>query len=308
MTVPPPPPVPAAMGPESRQPLSGPPAARDHPLVVTALLALIAVAIAVTWAAHPEGLSMSSDEGWEPVPLATILLPLVLVLAAVALVPPRPETSTVQVHRPRRARAEVLALLILALAFPLLVPLLPLPEDYVLLKAVLFLLAPSLGLWLLARRAGPSVTALRPALRWWLPLVPLLLHAGLIALPPFAAEPPSQWPPRDVVIVAATATAITASFGEELFYRRFLQTRLEGLCGRWSGILLTAVVFAIMHVPSHTSWSVVGVAQVVALQGSFGVMVGWMWSRYRRLWVPVSAHLLTNGLLVLLHLAGVAGY
>src|SRR5699024_2724820 len=108
-----------------------------------------------------------------------------------------------------------------------------------------------------------------------------------------------------LLAVSAVATAITAGFGEELVYRSFLQTRLEALLGPWSGLLLASLLFGLMHTPSHGEgplWA--DAAQVIALQGTSGIALGMMWRRWRRLWVCVLAHVLLNGLGVLLHLIG----
>lgn len=108
--------------------------------------------------------------------------------------------------------------------------------------------------------------------------------------------------------MAATATALTASIGEEIFYRYWLQTRLEALLGRWPGILLASLLFGLMHVASHGAglgWGLT-VAVVIAGQGVFGIVAGYLWSRYRRLWLPILLHLSSNGLMVVLYLAGLA--
>lgn len=63
-----------------------------------------------------------------------------------------------------------------------------------------------------------------------------------------------------------------------------------------------------MHVLSHGGgawWE--SAARVIALQGTTGIALGLMWRRWRRLWVCVLAHVLLNGLGVLLHLLGLLG-
>ena len=110
------------------------------------------------------------------------------------------------------------------------------------------------------------------------------------------------------LVVAATATALTASIGEEIFYRYWLQTRVEALWGRWPAILLASAIFGLMHLASHTAGHGVGigVAIVIANQGVLGIACGYLWRRYRRLWLPILMHLSTNGLLVVIYLAGQA--
>ena len=143
-------------------------------------------------------------------------------------------------------------------------------------------------------------------MRAWVIALPALVLGILSTVGPFSPGGPSSWPPLAMLLIAATATAVTAGFGEELIYRRFLQSRLEALFGPWTGLLLASLLFGLMHVTSHgggTWWE--GAAQVVAVQGTTGIALGLMWRRWRRLWVCVLAHVLLNGLVVLLHLTGI---
>lgn len=284
------------------------PAPADRPVVVGALLAVFVLAIAVTLWRSPEGILASRDPGYSPVPLPLLLLPSVLATALTALLPRGRGAAAVSVRRRPALRAETVLLLGLVCAFPPLVPLLPLPEDYVLAKAVMFLLVPAVVLALSARRRGASIAIGRPEVSPWVIALPALVLGILSTVGPFSAGGPSSWPPLATLLVAATATAVTAGLGEELMYRRFLQTRLEALLGPWTGLLLASLLFGLMHVASHgggTWWE--GAAQVVALQGTTGIALGLMWRRWRRLWVCVLAHVLLNGFGVVLHVVGLVG-
>ena len=283
-------------------------AASGRPLVLVLLAAVFVLAIWVTILRSPEGVVVSSDPGYAPRPVPLQLVP-ALAAALLTLLLPRGEGGAgAAVRRPRSARVETGLLLALVLAFPLLAPLLPLPEDYVLLKAALFLVVAPLVLWLSARRAGPSIDVDRPATRTWPVLLPPLVLAGLATVGPFSAGSPSAWPPPAVLLVAAVATAITAGLGEELMYRRFLQTRLEALLGPWAGLLLASLLFGLMHATGRGEGALwASAAQAVAMQGTTGIALGMMWRRWRRLWACVLGHVLLNGLVVLLHLLGVIG-
>lgn len=287
-------------------PRTEPPAPRqDRRPVVAALTAVFVLAIVVTALRHPQGVVTSADPGHAPVPLALLLVPRALTLALVLLLPrgsgERPDVVPL---RPDRVRGEAWGLAALAVGFPLLVPLLPLPEDYVLLKLVMFLLLPCTALWLASRRSGPSIRMGRPRIGPWA-VLPALVLGVLTAVGPFSGGVPAQWPPLGMLLVGASATAITASFGEELFHRRLLQSRLEALGGRRTGIALASLLFALLHVPTHADGSVLdGLAQVIAVQGTMGLALGVLWARWRRLWPCVLAHLLDNGLVVVLHLLG----
>ncbi|MEO2206698.1 type II CAAX endopeptidase family protein [Paenibacillus pabuli] len=82
---------------------------------------------------------------------------------------------------------------------------------------------------------------------------------------------------------------------EEVFYRVWLQTRLEALLGRWPAILLVSMLWSIWHVAIQGSgqWDV-DVATVIANHGVTGLFLGYLWARYRRVWVIILIHGLMN--------------
>lgn len=93
----------------------------------------------------------------------------------------------------------------------------------------------------------------------------------------------------------------TIAFGEELYYRAFLITRMvDGTrIGRWSAILIAGVVFGLVHFAEGT----VGVVS----NGSFGVLFGWIYLRSgRNLWITIFGHGLLNTLRFTLLYLGVA--
>lgn len=94
---------------------------------------------------------------------------------------------------------------------------------------------------------------------------------------------------------------------EEVFYRVWLQTRLEALLGRWSAILLVSILWSVWHVAIQGSgqWDI-DVATVIANHGITGLFLGYLWARYRRVWVIILIHGLMNAsphflLQILLH-------
>ena len=77
---------------------------------------------------------------------------------------------------------------------------------------------------------------------------------------------------------------------EEVIHRGFLQTAFGRLTGRpWAGIVLSSVVFALIHL---------GAAPVYALPGLFALSLGlgWAFERTGRLAVPVAMHGAFNAL------------
>lgn len=82
---------------------------------------------------------------------------------------------------------------------------------------------------------------------------------------------------------------------EEVFYRVWLQTRLETLLGRWPAILLVSILWSIWHVAIQGSgqWGM-DVATVIANHGVTGLFLGYLWARYRRVWGIILVHGLIN--------------
>ena len=123
-----------------------------------------------------------------------------------------------------------------------------------------------------------------------------MVTPALSQVAPWNPAAPAQEVDLMYFIIAALLTALTAGVGEELFYRRWLQTRLEAALGAWPGIALSALLFALMHLGSHGSGDIVlDIARVIVVQGSFGLFVGIMWWRYRNLTAIIVVHLIANG-------------
>lgn len=154
-------------------------------------------------------------------------------------------------------------------------------------------------------RPAVSFDAPRAAWRWWAPLAAAAVWFWFAELAPWT----STYNPGDIdvvlLIIGAVVTAISAGVGEELFYRRWLQTRVEALLGGWAGITIASFLFAIMHLGSHSSGDfITDLTRVIAFQGSMGLFLGLMWWRYRNLWAIILVHLLANGWGVAVFLVG----
>ncbi|MEH7038120.1 CPBP family intramembrane metalloprotease domain-containing protein [Bacillus pseudomycoides] len=82
---------------------------------------------------------------------------------------------------------------------------------------------------------------------------------------------------------------------EELFYRVWLQTRLELLLGTWPAILFTSLLWASWHIAIHGSghWGA-DTATVIMNLGIVGLFLGYLWARYRSVWVIIIVHGLIN--------------
>ncbi|QCH25650.1 CAAX amino terminal protease self- immunity [Mycobacteroides salmoniphilum] len=250
----------------------------------------------------------SSDEAAEPYPLWMPLTSSLMVLLLTRLVPMRLAAidPLADIGRERLTR-EVRVLVCAALAFPVLVvaaAVTEIPRDavYSPIKVLMFLVIP-----LLAFRVFRGGVPQGPKARWTSPLdrtrllapiVPVVAWIALARLGPLAPPATSlaSLPDPVTIAVASLITLLTAGVLEEVFYRGFLQTRLESLVGRWPAIATSSVLFAAMHIASHVRADTVAVdlATIVAVQGTFGVMQGYLWSRYRNIWAPIAIHIAVN--------------
>ncbi|KQP53952.1 CPBP family intramembrane glutamic endopeptidase [Agreia sp. Leaf283] len=256
---------------------------------------LWAVSLTALLIVSPLGTAVSSDPGAEAISYWVTLLPSAVGIALVLLIPrrSRPRTSVVRERRPFVITTVVL--LVLAALFPLACAMIPLQgELYILGKLILLIILPAVVL-LLVRR-GVHIDFDKSAARWWAPAIVIVIWTVLSQVAPWNPTFAIAGLDPAVVVTAAVATALTAGVGEELFYRRWLQTRLEAGLGAWSGIVIASLAFALMHLGSHgTGDFFIDVARVIVVQGSFGLFLGIMWWRYRNLTANVIVHVFANG-------------
>lgn len=84
---------------------------------------------------------------------------------------------------------------------------------------------------------------------------------------------------------------------EEYFYRRWLQTRVELLLGRWAGIVVVTVLWASWHAAIQGVGRLdLDLASVLVAHAATGVFLGLLWSRYRRMWPLLTVHGAVNAL------------
>ncbi len=100
-----------------------------------------------------------------------------------------------------------------------------------------------------------------------------------------AESPAGPW-----LAIMAIQVVFVAPLLEEVLYRGILQRTLTSLdLGRWTGIIITSVVFVMMHV---------GAARWHALPALFVLSLGfgWVYERTGRLAAPIAMHVLFNAL------------
>jgi membrane protease YdiL (CAAX protease family) len=139
---------------------------------------------------------------------------------------------------------------------------------------------PSLGL------IQPSWKALMLGVAATVPLIPLVLWLSRSSWPPFRRL--MHEVERTLVPLFSKCTtfdfaviAILAGLGEEILFRGLIQTGMAGPLGTWTALVITSVLFGLLHFVTHTY------AIIAAL---FGVYLGWLYVATGDLFVAVVTH------------------
>lgn len=172
--------------------------------------------------------------------------------------------------------------------------------GYIGLKLALLLFLP----WLMFRlsksdQSNHSAPAKSRSHSRWYGLAPLIVVGvwfylsfySVFALP----NVPSGMTDPSMLLVPLLISFLINSVLEEFFYRIWLQTRLEKLLGTWPAILLTSILWASWHIAIQGTgqWGV-DAATVIANHGVTGLFLGYLWARYRKVWVLIIVHGLMN--------------
>lgn len=237
----------------------------------------------------------SADPGAGTISVWAALVPAVAAIALARLVGPRSDQPVPLEQLPRdRIARETWILLALAVAFPIAAYGTAHGLWYPPLKVLLLLVVP-LVVFRLSRGTGPVARAIPKPVVWLAPLPAVGVWFVLTEVWPFARPLTQDLPDPVTLAIGSLLTALTAGVLEEVFYRGWLQTRLEALYGRWPAILATSLLFAVMHLDRVRPEAIgIGLASIVAYQGMFGLMQGYLWSRYRNIWIVIGVHLVIN--------------
>ena len=263
--------------------------------LLTGVALTYAVSVVAVNVAYPDGTPMSADPGSPRVTWWVASLPHLAGVALALALPWRSRPLQVRPDRASPLHRTTVVLLALSVLFPLLVGVLGSNDvSYLVLKLVLLIALPAAVVG--ALRGAIRIEARPGAWRWWAPGVVLVVWVVLSEIAPWNAVYDPGYIDPVHLFVAAILTALTAGVGEELFYRRWLQSRLEAMFGAWPGIAVASLMFALLHLGSHgTGEPLLDVARVIAGQGSFGLFAGVLWWRYRNLAAIIAAHVITNG-------------
>lgn len=252
-------------------------------LLAAALLTFVAAVTTLIWTGHT-ALRYSADND-DTSPLWVSGLTMFGGLAAAWLVPPKPRDDEALRTDPRTAR-QGWWLFALALTFTIGFGLSPGGNGWLLaLKLPLLLVIPLLfriASWREWYRVDTRGRWLRPA--------PAVL--SFVAL--FTLFGHAYSGPRPDLIAVLGVFVLNAML-EEIFYRVWLQTRLEADLGRWPAILVTSLVFASWHAMIHGGNGFgIDLASAFVHIGAYGIFLGYLWSRYRNPWLLFLVHGIIN--------------
>ncbi|MBE1460069.1 membrane protease YdiL (CAAX protease family) [Nocardiopsis terrae] len=141
--------------------------------------------------------------------------------------------------------------------------------------------------------AMPSI-ALKAVEPWrWLGLIPVAVSVGLIG---YLILPHIGLPAPSLALYAMLVAFAVIAGCEEIFFRGMMQTRLELLLGRWGGIMVTSVVFAVTYaliqpydavsqLPGHDLVHDTGLALLT--YGAASLLYGYLWACFRNTWINI---------------------
>ncbi len=178
---------------------------------------------------------------------------------------------------------------------------------HTLLKIPLLLGVPLVVFAMTRRRApGLPVAALAPGVwRHYGPAVPVAAWLAISYASPLAVPPDTTAARFDAFTLVATVLVVflVNAVLEEVFYRRWLQTRLEATVGPWPAIVVSSLLWAAWHVGIQgTGDLAVDLASAAVNQGMQGLFLGFLWSRYRMMWPILTVHGAANAAPLLLGL------
>jgi uncharacterized protein len=93
------------------------------------------------------------------------------------------------------------------------------------------------------------------------------------------------------ILIAFISAAIISPVYEELFYRGFLYRWLRTRIGFTGALLLSSLIFTIIHIPTYN---------VMPVNFFSGILFALAYERTNSIWPSVLIHGLTNGIMVLL--------
>lgn len=239
------------------------------------------------------------------VPMWHRWIPALAGLVLLRLVPPR-AAPVDDAPTGRGVHVQAVVLLVSAVLFAVTLRLAGGGEPaHTLLKLILLLAVPALLFWL-SRRSATDREPVRERHAAWHrygPVVPVAAWLALTYTGPLAV-PPSDYAAGVglvTLLVTVGVVFVVNSLLEEVFYRRWLQSRWEEILGLWPAIVLASLLWAAWHVGIQgTGHLSADLSSAFVNQGVQGLFLGYLWSRYRLMWPILVVHGAMNAAPILL--------
>ncbi|OYN91524.1 CPBP family intramembrane glutamic endopeptidase [Parenemella sanctibonifatiensis] len=271
--------------------------------VAATLIAVAVVSLAVVLMLTGHGNVRLSADGADTAPLWFFWVGPALGFAAslfIAGPTTQSTTSLPQDYSTRKVWHETAVLGVAAIAFAVLLPLPGRPPDdwwYLVLKLVLLLVIPVLVLRT-DRRFFPRPTApRRGGVRSLVGgAVAVVVTVAWLWLAPASVGAERSAPSWSVdLLIMVGIGFLLNSVLEEVFYRFWLQTRVERSLGAALAIVGGAVLWSAWHVAIQGQGDLwLDLLQVVARHFPMGILLGWLWWRHRTPVWPLLLHTLIN--------------
>lgn len=234
---------------------------------------------------------------WHQWIISGILIILILVLPAKTV-----DNTPFKMAEEKIVGRQAFILVILAVLFA--VVLIALPSEYSsmyfpLLKIVLLMIAPMIMLCYFEHQRLNNKVPKESYLennQWLFPLIVTITWAILFFFSPFGPPDAPEYQISFLMLgVGALFSFLLNSVLEEIFYRVWLQTRLEALLGTWPAIMVSSVLWAVWHMAIQGGDSLdIAFSNVLVNQGVTGLFLGFLWAKYRNIWILIIIHGLMN--------------
>jgi membrane protease YdiL (CAAX protease family) len=89
--------------------------------------------------------------------------------------------------------------------------------------------------------------------------------------------------------VSLASTIVYAPVTEELFFRGYMQPKLESRFGQWPGLVITAILFTVIHLPKVLLTSLAGPLDLIAFF-VLGLIFGYVRDVGKSVYYPTLCH------------------
>lgn len=170
------------------------------------------------------------------------------------------------------------------------------PKSYVfdlfyIYKLILLFAIPII---IIKRDSVREIMTIKTVRRWKEPLLVVVVWLVFYILSPLS-EAATYEIDFLTLLIGALISLILNAVVEELFYRKWLQSRLEAALGIWPAICVSAVLWALWHTGIQGSGGLIdSTAHALVLHGMMGLFSGYFWAKYRNIWLLIFIHGMMN--------------